>query len=168
MKKIIDKIKPYIKEAIPYIIIVIAVILLRTFIITPVRVSGVSMDPTLSDGEIMLLYKLSDIKRNNIVVIDSGSEDGYLIKRVIALPGETIEYSNDTLYINGKKVSDKYGDGKTEDFEKIKLNDDEFFVMGDNRVWSKDSRMIGPVKADDIIGTTNVVIFPFNKIGKVK
>lgn len=160
--------KKFIKELIPYIIIIIVVVLIRIFIITPVRVTGASMDPTLKDGEIMLLYKLSNIKRNDIVVIDTNSSDGYIIKRVIALPNETVEYSNGTLFINGKKSSDNYSYGETEDFEKIKLEDDEYFVMGDNRVWSKDSRIIGPVNEKEIVGTTSFVLFPFNKFGIVK
>jgi len=160
--------KKYIKEAVPYIVIIIFVILLRTFIVTPVRVSGTSMDPTLEEGEIMLLNKLSDIERNDIVVLNLNTYDGYLIKRVIGMPGETIEYENGNLFINGKKYKDKFNDGHTEDFDKIKLADDEYFVMGDNRMWSKDSRTFGPVKASSIDGETKIVIFPFNKVGKVK
>ena len=160
--------KRFIKEAIPYLIIIIVVVLIRTFIVTPVRVTGASMNPTLKDGEIMLLYKLSDIKRNDIVVINTNSSDGYIIKRVIALPNETVEYKNDSLYINGKKSKDNNAFGETEDFETIKLKKGEYFVMGDNRVWSKDSRILGPVEENDIVGTTSFVLFPFNKFGKVK
>lgn len=160
--------KKFIKESIPYIVIIIIVILIRSFIVTPVRVTGDSMIPTLKDGEIMLLYKLGEIKRNDIVVIDTDSSDGYIIKRLIGMPGDTVEYEKGKLYINGKQVEDKYGFGETEDFEKVKLEDNEYFVMGDNRVWSKDSRVFGAVKKEDILGTTSITIFPFNKIGKVK
>ncbi len=163
-----EKLKKIIKESIPYVIIIIVVALIRTFIVTPVRVSGASMDPTLTDGEIMLLYKLSKINRNDIVVIDTDTEDGYIIKRVIALPGETIEYEKGSLFINGKKHSDNFADGETEDFDRVKLKGDEYFVMGDNREWSKDSRIIGPINEKDILGTTSITIFPFNKIGKAK
>ena len=160
--------KKFIKEAIPYVVIIVVVALIRTFIITPVRVTGDSMVPTLTDGEIMLLYKLADIERNDIVVIDTDSSDGYIIKRLIGMPGETIECENGSIFINGKKVNDKYGDGITEDFEKVKLEDGEYFVMGDNRTWSKDSRVFGPVKEEEILGTTSITIFPFNRIGKAK
>ena len=161
--------KKFIKEAIPYVIIIIVVVLIRTFIVTPVRVTGSSMDPTLKDGDLMLLYKFSQkIERNDIVVIDTDSSEGYIIKRVIALPNETVEYTNGNMYINGKKVSDNYADGETEDFPKIELGKNEYFVMGDNRVWSKDSRIIGPINKEDIVGITNFVFFPFNKIGVVK
>lgn len=160
-----EKFKKYIKEFVPYIVIILIVVLLRTFIITPVRVSGDSMVPTLTDGEIMLLYKLSDIKRNDIVVVKTSGADGYIIKRVIAMPNETVEYENGNLYINGKKQKDIFGSGETEDFEKVTLAEDEYFVMGDNREWSKDSRIVGPINEKDIIGTTSITIFPFNKIG---
>lgn len=160
-----EKFKKYIKELVPYIAIILIVVLLRTFIITPVRVSGDSMVPTLTDGEIMLLYKLSDIKRNDIIVVKTSGADGYIIKRVIAMPNETIEYENGKLYINGKTQKDDFGSGNTEDFEKVTLAEDEYFVMGDNREWSKDSRMVGPINEKDIIGTTSITIFPFNKIG---
>lgn len=157
--------KKFLKDLIPYIIIIVVVILIRSFIITPVRVTGASMSPTLKDGEIMLLYKLAKIGRNDIVVIDTDFSDGYIIKRVIALPGETIEYTNGTLFINGKKQKDDFGSGVTEDIPKTTLKDDEYFVMGDNREWSKDSRIIGPIKEEEIKGETKITIFPFNKIG---
>jgi signal peptidase I len=160
--------KKFVKDLIPYVVIVVVVILIRSFIVTPVRVTGASMAPTLKDGEIMLLYKLSKIERNDIIVIDTDSSDGYIIKRVIALPGESIEYKDGNLFINDKKTKDKYGSGETEDIEKIKLKKDEYFVMGDNREWSKDSRIIGPVKEKDIQGETKITIFPVNKIGIAK
>jgi len=160
--------KKFLKESIPYLIIILVVILIRAFIVTPVRVTGASMSPTLKDGTIMLLYKLADIKRNDIVVVNTDSSDGYIIKRVIAMPGDTIEYTDGSLFINGKKHKDKYGSGATEDIAKITLKSDEYFVMGDNREWSKDSRVIGPVKEKDIKGETKIIIYPLNKIGKTQ
>lgn len=160
--------KKFIKESIPYLIIIVVVLLIRTFIITPVRVTGASMSPTLKDGEIMLLYKLAKIERNDIVVVNSDSTDGYIIKRVIGMPGDTIEYKNNKLYINDKIKKDKFASGKTGDIPKTTLGKDEYFVMGDNREWSKDSRIIGSVKKSEIKGKTKIVIFPFTKIGVVK
>ena len=135
------------KELIIYGSIILAIILLRTFIITPVRVNGSSMDYTLEDGEIMLLnkigYKFTDINRFDIVVVDT--IDSKIIKRVIGLPGETLKYENNTLYINGKEVDEPYLKEKTEDFNLTdlgyeKLPQDCYFVMGDNRNNSSDSR----------------------------
>ena len=93
------------KEIIIYGSIILAIILIRTFIITPIRVNGTSMDTTLQDKEIMILnkinYKFNNIERFDIVVIKK--DDSYLIKRVIGLPGETLKYVDDKLYINDKQ-----------------------------------------------------------------
>ena len=141
------------KEYFIYACIIIAIILIRTFIVTPVRVNGESMYPTLKNGEIMILNKINyhfhDIKRFDIVVVDIGDEK--IIKRVIGLPGETIEYNNNTLYIDGQEVKEPFLKEETADFDLSKLNikkipKDSYFVMGDNRDNSKDSRIIGPVK----------------------
>ncbi len=127
------------------------------------------MDPTLSEGETMILNKIGlkkGIKRFDIIVVNAGSD--YIIKRVIAMPGETIAYIDGKLYINGKYMEDKYSLSKTEDFDVVKLQDNEYFVMGDNRAISKDSRIIGPITENQIEGKTNLVIFPFSKMGIVK
>ncbi|MDD4188258.1 MAG: signal peptidase I [Bacilli bacterium] len=157
-------------DYLPYIIIILVVVILRTFIATPVRVNGTSMDPTLHNGETMILNKLGmktkGINRWDIVVIDT--EDSHLIKRVIALPGETIYYNDYKLYINGKALEDNYSLSKTEDFEFVKLNKDEYFVMGDNRSISKDSRTIGSVNKKEIIGKTNIILFPIDRAGIIK
>ena len=162
-----DKMKNFIKELIPYLIILIVVVIIRTYIVTPVKVSGPSMMPTLTGKEIMILNKMDKtIERYDIVVVKS--PDGDIIKRVYGLPGETISCENGFIYINGKKIEDKYNGNKTLDFELVKLKDDEYFVMGDNRMNSKDSRIFGPFKREKIKGTTKLVIFPFNKIGNVE
>ena len=102
--------KKFIKELIPYIVIIIVVVLIRTYIVTPVIVVGDSMVPTLKDGQILLLnkfdYKINDIERYDIVVIKVGN--GEIIKRVIGLPGENIEYRDNTLYINGHEEETIY------------------------------------------------------------
>lgn len=153
------------KELIPYIIIVIVVLLFRSFIATPVRVNGTSMYDTLKGNELLILNKLGKVDRYKIVVVDYNGEK--LIKRVIGLPNETIEAENNSIYINGKKIKDEYGYRKTFDFAKVTLEEDEYFLMGDNREISKDSRIIGPINIKDIKGTTNFILFPFNKIGKI-
>lgn len=161
-------IKKILKDLVPYVIIIIAVILVRTFIATPVRVNGSSMYPTLKGKEIMLLNKLGKIDRFDIVVLKIDEEEDNLIKRVIALPGESIEIMDNKIYINGKELEDKYGMGNTYSIDKITLKDDEYFILGDNRVISMDSREFGPVKKEDIKGTTNFIMYPFKSIGKVE
>lgn len=161
-------IKKILKDLLPYVIIIIVVILVRTFIATPVRVNGASMYPTLKGKEIMLLNKLGKIDRFDIVVLKIEEEDDNLIKRVIALPGESIEIKDNTIFINDKALSDKYGLGNTYSIDKITLKDDEYYVLGDNRIISMDSRVFGPIKKKDIKGTTNFVMYPFKSIGKVE
>lgn len=154
------------KEIIPYAIIIILVITIRIFIVTPVRVDGDSMYPTLRNGEILLLEKYQkNYQRNDIVVVKY--QDEKIIKRIIGLPGDTIEYKSNVLYINEKAVNDLIPN-ITDDFSKITLGINEYFVMGDNRRDSLDSRFIGPVNKKDIQGTTNIRIIPLNKIGKIK
>lgn len=156
-----------IKELIPYIVIILVVVLVRTFIITPVRVDGNSMNNNLKDGDILLLYKLGKIERFDIVVLNEEYDDEIIIKRIIGMPGDTIEIKKDKIYVNDEEIDDKYGYGETSDFDKIELEDDEFFILGDNRLISKDSRYFGAVKKDEILGKTIFRIFPFNKIGTV-
>ena len=158
-----------IKELIPYLIIILVVLVLRTFVITPIVVQGESMVPTLLGDEVMILKKYdTSYERFDIVVVNKSVEGDNLIKRVIGLPGENIRYTDGKLYINDKVVKDKYGFGITNDFREITLGEDEYFVMGDNREVSLDSRVLGIIKHEEIEGTVGIVIYPFNKIGKVK
>ena len=153
------------KEMLSYVAIIIVVILVRTFLVTPIRVNGDSMNTTLHDGNIMVLKKFDkSIERFDIVVIKY--KDEKIIKRVIGLPEEDIEYKDDTLYINGERVEETYGSNTTRNFKDY-CGKNEYFVLGDNRGNSKDSRSIGCVKKNDIIGTTRLVLFPFNRIGIV-
>ncbi len=162
--------KDILLDNLPYIIIILIIIIIRTFIATPIRVNGDSMDSTLRDGETMILNKLgmrtSGIKRWDIVVIKT--DDSYLIKRVVGLPGETVKYENGKLYIANKEVEDKYSITKTEDFDETTVDEDEYFVMGDNRFISKDSRIIGNINKSEILGKTNIIVFPFNRFGLVE
>ena len=105
--KQLNKFQLFLKEYVPYIAIIILVLLIKRFVVSPIKVNGNSMVDTLHDGDIMLLniigYRLSGVERFDIVVCDTDKE--YIIKRVIGLPGETIEYRDNQLYVNGKKVS---------------------------------------------------------------
>jgi signal peptidase I len=156
-----------IKEILPYVLIIIAVILIRTFIITPVRVDGASMDQTLEDGQILLLYKLANVDYGDIVVLDEEKEGEIIIKRIIGMPGDTVSIRDNTIYVNGEEVEEDYAYGETSDYEEITLDDDEYFILGDNRPISKDSRYFGPVKEDEIIGKVIFRLWPFNKFGTI-
>ena len=157
-----------IKEVIPYIVIVVVVVLIRTFIITPVRVDGNSMKNTLKNGDILLLYKLSSIDRFDIIVLDEEKDNEKIIKRVIGLPGETVAIKKGKIYINDKVIDDEYAYGETSDYNKVTLRDDEYFILGDNRLISKDSRYFGPIKDNEIKGKIVFRLFPFTKIGTVQ
>lgn len=157
-----------IKEVIPYIVIVVVVVLIRTFIITPVRVDGDSMKNTLKNGDILLLYKLSSIDRFDIIVLDEEKDNEKIIKRVIGLPGETVAIKKGKIYINDKVINDEYAYGETSDYNKVTLKDDEYFILGDNRLISKDSRYFGPIKDNEIKGKIVFRLFPFTKIGTVQ
>ena len=156
------------KEVIEFILIIIIVFLIKYFVITPIRVNQSSMNNTLYDKDIMILNKISyrfvDIKRFDIVVIKK--DDEYLIKRVIGLPGELIEYKDNKLYVNDKLVDENFLHKKTDDYKlDKKIPEKYYFVVGDNRPDSLDSRYFGLVKKDEILGKTSLVIFPFNHFG---
>lgn len=154
------------KELIPYLIILILVVFVRTFIATPIKVNGSSMYNTLDGSEFMILNKLAKIQRYDIVVVDTPEDE--LIKRIYGLPGEKISIENNTIYINDKKLEDKYAYGFTSDYESIVLGSDEYFILGDNRAVSLDSRTIGPIKEKQIKGSTNFIVYPFKRFGKIK
>lgn len=160
--------KGFIKEYLPYVIIIVVVVLIKAYIVTPVKVTGDSMDNTLLDGDIMILdkitYKSRGLKRFDIVVIRENNE--YIIKRIIGMPGEAIKCEYGVIYINDKKLDDKYGKGKTGDFLEVEIGDGEYFVLGDNREISLDSRRFGPVSYSDIRGIAKYTILPFSRIGK--
>ena len=178
------------KELFPYLVIIVVVVIIRTFIMTPVAVDGESMYPTLHDNDIMLLYKLRlktvGINRFDIVVINT--DEGKLIKRVIGLPGDKIKYdinvdedgnSKGVLYINGEVVEENFIDEKAKantcKYNNIDICESEtevpngeYYVMGDNRGNSKDSRIIGTIEKKQIKGITSFVILPFGRFGTVK
>ena len=156
-----------IRDLIPYAIIVFLVIIIRTYIATPVRVDGNSMRKTLEDGDILLLYKMAKFERNDIIVLDEKEDNEIIIKRIIALPGETIKIQNGKIYINDKEYNDEFAYGDTSDYEQVTLGEDEYFILGDNRLISKDSRYFGTITEDEIIGKIVFRFWPFNKIGTI-
>ena len=160
-------------------VIILASYLLVHFVVQRTVVSGGSMNPTLQDMDNVLVDKLSyrfgQIERFDIVVFEVPYEKGtYYIKRVIGLPGETVQIIDGQVYINGEFLDEHYG--KEEILypqraeEPVTLGEDEYFVMGDNRNNSSDSRdpIVGNVKRSQIIGKAWIRIFPFDKIGILK
>ncbi len=164
-------IKEFIKDSLKYLIVIAIVFFIALFVVSFEQVIGPSMKGTLDAGDVTivnkLVYKLRTIKRNEIVSINQ--KDKIMVKRVIGLPGEHIEYKDNKLYVNGSLVLENNISVETKDF---KLEDigyetipkDMYFVLGDNRTNSSDSREFGLVKKDEIIGKIVMRLYPFSKI----
>lgn len=166
-----------------FILCAISVFLLTTFVIRPVRVDGKSMYPTLEDSEIGLMNVFSakylGIKRQDVVIVHNDRANEEWVKRVIGMPGDSVYAKDDVVYVNGIALEEPYlnteyvksirsrGDHFTQNFEKVTLKDDEYFLMGDNRIESYDSRMVGPFKKNSFRGKDVYVLFPFNKMNIV-
>ena len=144
------------------------------------QVVGSSMETTLSDDDNLIVdkisYRFNEPQRFDIIVFPfQYSGDTYYIKRIIGLPGETIFIDDEgIIYINDEELKEDYGKDAIKDagraFEPITLNDNEYFVMGDNRNNSSDSRdpVVGNISRDNIIGKAWVRIWPINKLGILK
>lgn len=177
-----------------FVVSAIVILLFVNFVAHPVRVDGRSMYPTLKDGEFGFTnvggVLLNGVERGDIVVVtmEEEGQKTHWVKRVIGLPGDTVSCVNDVVYINGKVLDetkyiapdyrqslvDKFGyfnkvpnadNTNVEDFEEVKLGDDEYHVMGDNRPYSKDSRYVGPVKKSQIFAKKMLVLLPISDIG---
>ena len=169
--------------------------MVRLFIFEPVRVDGGSMNTTLKDGEVMLVTKpeilLGRMQRGDVIICRFPDRNStarlkiaapldialvshtLFVKRLVGLPGDTVAVQGGHLYLNDKMVDEPYVDeerfgGKV--FERYTLGEDEYFVLGDNRAGSHDSRYseVGPITRDMIVGHAKVVILPLNKIRVIK
>lgn len=164
----------------------ILAIIIRYFFFAPIVVDGQSMMPTLEHNDRMIVnkigYTLGEPDRFDIVVFHAPENKDY-IKRVIGLPGDTLFYKNDVLYINGEPVEEPY----LEQYKKLstrkpftpdfhlrdvtgfdKIPEGHIFVLGDNRQHSKDSRTIGVVPIEQVVGKANFVFWPFSEMRVVE
>lgn len=177
-----------------FVVSAIVILLFVNFVAHPVRVDGRSMYPTLKDGEFGFTnvggVLLNGVKRGDIVVVtmEEKGQKTHWVKRVIGMPGDTISCVNDIVFINGKVLDetqyidpdyrqscvDQFGyfnkvpnadNTDVQDFEEMKLGDDEYYVMGDNRPYSKDSRYVGPVKKSQLFAKKMLVLLPISDIG---
>lgn len=188
--------KNFIKNWGPFFLILLVFWLLWAFVVTPVSVKGHSMDPTLADGQKLITYKLAKINRFDVVTTKEPDDLKKLaVKRVIGLPGDTVEMKDDQLTINGKKVNERYLDTYKKSFVKNDLQEEyaynsayqmlaedakeftndftyevpqgKYLLLGDNRLISKDSRIFGFVDKDLIQGEVVFRYWPFNKISVI-
>lgn len=177
-----DKAKGFLKELGGWILYILIIIGLTYFIITFVgqrtKVDGSSMETTLSDGDNLIVDKISyrfrDPERYDIIVFPYRyAENTYYIKRIIGMPGETVQIIDGEVYINGELLGENYGTEVMENAgiaaEPVELGEDEYFVLGDNRNHSSDSRdpSVGVLTRDDLIGRAWVRIYPFSEMGVI-
>lgn len=173
--------KKWIISIVEMVVVVAITVGVFQYVVIPVKIDGISMENSLHDQDIAFInaigVKEENIQRFDVAIIESKELNEKIIKRVIGMPGETIEFKNDILYIDGVETPQDFLDEKfieeskitynvenfTEDF-KTTVGDHEYFVMGDNRLRSTDSRMLGGFEIEDIIGLNGVVIFPFSSI----
>ena len=152
----------------------------REFLFAPTIVRGESMEPTFEDQNKVILSKISEIQRFDMIVFHAPDSDERYIKRVIGLPGDSIEVKDDVLYINGKIYEEPYLEGNkdadllgklTGDFTledltgKSTVPQHSLFVLGDNRLNSKDSRIFGFISENSVIGEVKFRFYPLKEIG---
>ena len=167
-------IKEFIKDLIKLILFIVVLLVIMIYVFSVTQVLGNSMSPTLMDDEVLFLnkaqYRFFDIKRGDVVSLEY-ADTKFLIKRVIGLPGESLEIKNNQVYINGELLEEEYleedleyPDFRLQDIGYETIPDDMYFVLGDNREDSMDSREIGLVSKGKIEGRIFMRFWPLNKI----
>ncbi|HFR3976193.1 TPA: signal peptidase I [Streptococcus suis] len=188
----------------PLILFMLAIFASRYFLWDPVSVDGHSMDPTLQHQEKLVMFKTTSIDRFDIVVASETDSDGkekLIVKRVVGMPGDTIRYENDVLYINAQEVDEPYLDEYLAAFQKDKLQEEyaynkqfqavaqaaqaftqdanrsinfsvtvpegQYYLLGDDRLVSLDSRSVGTFARDKIKGEVVFRFWPVNRVGTV-
>jgi len=173
-----NQLSDFIWETLKVIIISLAIIIpVRYFLIQPFYVKGASMEPNFYDHEYLIIdeitYRLNKPHRGDVIVFRYPNDPRqFFIKRIIGLPGETVKLQKGVITVKNSQQPDGFvlnedlylPNTHTQGSQELKLNIDEYYVLGDNRVSSFDSRMFGPVKEDNIIGRAWIRGWPFNRI----
>lgn len=160
-----DKQKKELKDWILTIIFAISIYLLMSIFVFSVRVEGSSMNPTFTDGNFLFAsryYFTEEYERGDVVVFNSPSLGKALIKRVIAVPGDTIKIENEKVFVNGEQIDEPYINNNPLETLEVTVSEGHYFLMGDNRQNSLDSRyeMVGLVSHEQIMGKVVVEVFP--------
>lgn len=165
------------------IVVILAImVMIYLFLMSPQEINGQSMDPTFHNGEYILTnkfeYKINEPQRGDIVIFKSPrNKDIDYIKRIIGLPAEKISLKNNTYYINGKPLNESayltsdvntFGGSFLREGEEITIPQGQYFVSGDNRQHSSDSREFGPIPKEDFIGKAFIRYWPFSRSGVIE
>lgn len=167
-------IREFIIDFVKLIVVIIIILFLMIYVVSITQVVGSSMSSTLENGDVLILnkfkYRFTDIKRGDIISLEY-ADTKYLIKRVIGLPGDNISIKNNNLYLNDELYVENYLDEGLvyDDFDLSTLGyetipNDMYLVLGDNREDSLDSREIGLISKDEVIGKVSFRIWPLNKL----
>ncbi|GEN85648.1 signal peptidase I [Oceanobacillus sojae] len=174
----------YLRVSIVAVLLIAVFVIVRAFLFENYVVNGKSMEPTLYDGNLMMVNtvtsNISNIHRFDVIVFHATEENDY-VKRVVGLPGETVEYKDDQLYVNGEYIAEDFLEEEkdnaetkplTEDFTLLEITgeetvpEDQIFVLGDNRGDSLDSRSIGFVPMDEVVGKVDITYWPITQLFK--
>ncbi len=150
------------------IIAVVAALCVRAFIVEPIQVEGNSMNPSLFSHQTMLVEKVSKLfelpGRGSVVIVHYPNSSNNYVKRVIALPGESVWIKDSTVYVDGNALEEDYtSDDSYPDMNPVTVPENSLFVMGDNRANSQDSRYVGPIPKEDLVGKAVCVIWPLDQ-----
>ena len=164
------------KEFLRFALIALAIVIpFRLFVAQPFIVSGASMSPTFETGEYLIVdeltYRFEEPKRGDVIILKKPSGGGeYLIKRIVGLPGDTVVIKNGAVTVkskgnpDGEKISEPYVKNKKEENLEIAVGNNEYFVMGDNRPISLDSRYIGAIPKENIVGRAWARVLPVKEM----
>lgn len=155
-------IKEFMKDSLGYVVFFIATLVVVVYIVSIGQIVGPSMEPNYESGNIILVdklrYRLVPIKRFDVITFRH--QEKFYTKRVIGLPGEIVKYNDNQLYINNKPVKEPFKrEGQTQDFITNQIPDDQYYVIGDHRTNSEDSRYFGAVDKTGITGKIEMIIW---------
>lgn len=158
---------------VPIIVAIVIALLIKQFLIFKVYIPSGSMIPTLNEGDhlfVTRIYNTDNIQRGDIIVFDSDELNDVLIKRVIGLPGDTINIEDGTVYVNGEKLEEDYVKNNDHFYGEFTVPEGEFFFLGDNRAISYDSRKWDDpyIEASKIRAKAQIKVYPFSDFGSIK